>query len=94
VVKKVQERPKGQAAAQKRVVRVMKRPGTAQANLKGESMCEAARRLATVLDLVWAEQECDEPLLGLVDTGPGRVEDVAKLVEMVRRRFVDVDVEM
>jgi hypothetical protein len=66
----------------------------AQANLKGESMCEAARRLATVLDLVWAEQECDEPLLGLVDTGPGRVEDVAKLVEMVRRRFVDVDVEM
>jgi hypothetical protein len=95
VVKKFQERPKGQpaAAAQKMVVRVVKRRVTSQAN-KGESMSEAARMLATVLDPVWAEQECDEPLPELVDTGPERVEDVPKLVEMVRRRFVDVDVEM
>ena len=67
--------------------------GTVQAN-KSESMSEAARRLATVLDPMWAEKECDEPLPELVDTGPGRVEDIPKLVGMVRRRFVDVDVEV
>jgi hypothetical protein len=50
-------------------------------------MSEMARRLATVLDPVWAAQESEnseEPLPELVDTGSGRVEDVPKLVRWCR----------
>lgn len=80
---------KGEVAqAQGKGKEVQQEPKTPQVG--GESVNEAARKLATVLDPVWAVQESDEPLPELVDISPQGVGNGPNLVNIIRK-FVDVE---